>query len=101
VIKHFFKTDEKCKKGELRIAAYLGLMTCPSASILDKIKNTLESEEVNQVGSFVWSHLTNLMETSSPLKQNIKSILSNSMLKKMNNSRKEHYRIVMKLKIHI
>jgi hypothetical protein len=25
---------------ELRIAAYLGLMTCPSASILDKIKNT-------------------------------------------------------------
>lgn len=76
---------------ELRIAAYLGLMTCPSASILDKIKNTLESEEVNQVGSFVWSHLTNLMETSSPLKQNIKSILSNSMLKKEFNLEKMKY----------
>ncbi|VDI44373.1 Hypothetical predicted protein [Mytilus galloprovincialis] len=76
---------------EIRIAAYLGLMTCPSKSILNKIQTTLESEEVNQVGSFVWTHLTNLMETSSPLKQSIKSILSNDILKKEFNLEKMKY----------
>ncbi|XP_063426893.1 apolipophorins-like [Mytilus trossulus] len=76
---------------EIRIAAYLGLMTCPSKSILNRIQTTLESEEVNQVGSFVWTHLTNLMETSSPLKQSIKSILSNDILKKEFNLEKMKY----------
>ncbi|XP_076095776.1 uncharacterized protein LOC143066849 [Mytilus galloprovincialis] len=38
---------------EIRIAAYLGLMTCPSKSILNKIQTTLESEEVNQFGGRV------------------------------------------------
>ena len=50
--------------------------------VLNTIKYTLEREEVNQVGSFVWSHLTNLMETSNPLKQDIRSILEDESLKK-------------------
>lgn len=33
---------------ELRIAAYLAVMQCPSSRILDKIKATLHAEEVNQ-----------------------------------------------------
>lgn len=35
-----------------------------------------------QVGSFVWSHLTNLMETSDPHKQEIREILEDETLKK-------------------
>lgn len=76
---------------ELRIAAYLSLMKCPSTSILKRIQTTLESEDVNQVGSFVWTHLKNLMETSSPLKQNIKRILTNKILKKEFNLEKLKY----------
>jgi hypothetical protein len=38
---------------ELRIAAYLATMTCPSNIVMSKVRYLLESEEVNQVGSFV------------------------------------------------
>jgi hypothetical protein len=55
-------------------------MECPTNDVLVRVKNTLETEEVNQVGSFVWSHLTNLMESSSPLKQQIRAILTNEKL---------------------
>lgn len=75
-----FQTKEE--DSELRIAAYLAIMECPSESVLNYVKTTLESEEVNQVGSFVWSHLTNLMETSDPLKQDIRSILEDEVLRK-------------------
>lgn len=72
----------KEEDSELRIASYLALMTCPSDVTLSRVRFVLESEEVNQVGSFVWSHLTNLMETSSPLKQSIRNIVSDEELKK-------------------
>lgn len=74
--------NDKEEDSELRIAAYLALMQCPSKSILSTFQYALEKEEVNQVGSFIWSHLTNLMESSSPLKQDIRSILENEYLKK-------------------
>lgn len=38
---------------------------------------------VSQVGSFVWSHLSNMMETSNPLKQDVKQMLKDIELKKM------------------
>jgi len=66
---------------ELRIAAYLAVMRCPTAQILDEIKQSLVSEGVNQVGSFVWTHLTNLQETSSPSKQQIRQMLSSEFLR--------------------
>ncbi|XP_071116773.1 uncharacterized protein [Haliotis cracherodii] len=65
---------------ELRIAAYLAVMQCPSEDVLSTIQGTLESEKANQVGAFVWSHLTNLMETSSPQKQTIRRILEDKTL---------------------
>ena len=34
---------------EIRIAAYKALMECPSDAVIDRIKRTLETEEVNQV----------------------------------------------------
>lgn len=67
---------------ELRINAYLALMSCPSSPILRLVTRTLEQEEINQVGSFVWTHLTNLQETSNPMKQEIKRILSRETLQK-------------------
>ena len=67
---------------ELRIAAYKALMECPTNDILSRIRVTLGNEEVNQVSSYVWSHLTNLMETSDPHKQAIRSILEDETLQK-------------------
>lgn len=72
----------KDEDSELRIASYQALMTCPSDNVLSRVRTVLESEEINQVGSYVWSHLTNLMETSSPLKQEIKNIINDQALKK-------------------
>ncbi|XP_046557707.1 uncharacterized protein LOC124266910 isoform X2 [Haliotis rubra] len=67
---------------ELRIAAYLAVMQCPSEDVFSRIQGTLMSEKAKQVGSFVWSHLTNLMETSSPQKQTIRRILEDKTLGK-------------------
>ena len=67
---------------ELRINAYLSLMECPNEDVLTDIRRLLEEEEVNQVGSFIWTHLTNLMETSSPLKQETREILEQTPLEK-------------------
>lgn len=53
---------------ELRIAAYLELIRCPDYITIKYIKFVLKSEEVNQVGSFVWSHLKNLAKSASPIR---------------------------------
>lgn len=66
---------------ELRINAYLSIMPCADEQVIAKVKDMLEAEKVNQVGSFVWTHLTNLMESSSPHKQNIADIIDNANLK--------------------
>lgn len=52
---------------EIRIASYLQIMRCPTYMSIQAIKEVLLAEEVNQVGSFVWSHLTNLGQASSPV----------------------------------
>ena len=67
---------------EIRIGAYLNLMECPSQDNLNIIKQTLTIEKASQVGSFIWSHLTNLMESSSPHKQSIRTILEKEDLKR-------------------
>nr|XP_036224407.1 apolipophorins isoform X1 [Bactrocera oleae]XP_036224408.1 apolipophorins isoform X1 [Bactrocera oleae] len=60
---------------EVRIAAYLQVMICPDYFSIKKIKNTLKTEEINQVGSFVWSHLRNLAKSSSPLYITVQTLL--------------------------
>ena len=67
---------------EVRIAAYLATMQCANRETIQQVRKVLETEEVNQVGSFVWTHLTNLMETSDPLKQDVRKILEHQSLKK-------------------
>ncbi|XP_059147634.1 uncharacterized protein LOC131935270 [Physella acuta] len=75
----FMDTNED---SELRITAYLGVMQCWNEDNLVLVKQTLEKETTNQVGSFVWTHLTNLLETSSPHKQALRDILNDEKLKK-------------------
>jgi len=65
---------------ELRIHAFLAIMTCPT-NVLPKVRMVLSGEPVNQVGSFVWTYLENLKETSSPLKQQLSSILEDAKLR--------------------
>lgn len=74
--------ENKQADSELRINAYLGVMQCITEQNLPRIQAVLESEEVNQVGSFIWTHLTNLQETASPLKKDIRAILEDAKLKK-------------------
>ncbi|XP_014467442.1 PREDICTED: uncharacterized protein LOC106740686 [Dinoponera quadriceps] len=61
---------------EIRIASYLQVMRCPDYNVVKTIKHALKVEEVNQVGTFVWSHLTNIYSSSSPTKIEIQSLLT-------------------------
>lgn len=67
---------------EIRISAYLGLMKCPTKEIIDTVKDRLTSEGVNQVASFVWSHLTNLQESAAFEKQWIRELIGDDLLQK-------------------
>lgn len=60
---------------EIRIASYLQVMRCPDYQSIQEIKKLLEEEEVNQVGSYVWSHLTNLGKASSPVWVEVQGLL--------------------------
>lgn len=66
---------DKEQDTEVRIASYLGLIKRANRKIVHDIKDILDKEEVDQVENFIWSHLKNLKETESPLKQEIKEIV--------------------------
>ncbi|XP_049847119.1 uncharacterized protein LOC126299332 [Schistocerca gregaria] len=63
---------------EIRIAAYLQIMRCPNYIVIKTIKHALIEEEVNQVGSFVWSHLKNLLKSSNPNRVEIQGLLQDT-----------------------
>lgn len=65
---------------EVRIASYLQFMKCPSYLTIKQVKAFLPTESVNQVGSFVWSHLTNLAKTSSPTKVELQGLLADNKM---------------------
>jgi len=67
---------------EIRINAYLAAVQCADDQTLVRIQSVLKSEEINQVGSFIWTHLTNLQETASPAKAAIRAIVENIQLQK-------------------
>ncbi|CAL7937265.1 unnamed protein product [Xylocopa violacea] len=78
---------------EIRIASYLQVMRCPDYNVIKTIKHTLKSEEVNQVGAFVWSHLTNLYNSASPTRVEIQSLLTDRDLDdKFNGDRRKFSR---------
>lgn len=68
----FSRTEEQV---EVRIAAYLGAMNCADRELVRRIKRVYDSERLIQLKAFIYSHVTNLQESSSPLKENIKKIL--------------------------
>ncbi|CAH0561935.1 unnamed protein product [Brassicogethes aeneus] len=61
---------------EIRISSYLQLMKCPNYLNIRNVKNTMLNEEVNQVGSFVWTHLNNLLKSAIPSRVEVQSILT-------------------------
>lgn len=65
---------------ELRIAVYLETMRCPDYLTIKYIKYILQTEEVNQVGSFVWSHLKNTAKSASPVRVAAQALLGDDDL---------------------
>lgn len=63
-------------EAEIRIASYIQSMRCPDYISIKLIKNVLKHEVINQVGSYVWSHLKNLATSSSPVKVEAQGLLS-------------------------
>ncbi|XP_060807756.1 uncharacterized protein LOC106135284 [Amyelois transitella] len=61
---------------EIRLASYLQVMRCPTLSTIRKIFHALRNEPVNQVATFVWSHLNNLGQSSLPSRVEIQGLLS-------------------------
>uniref|UniRef100_A0A8C0E305 Vitellogenin domain-containing protein n=1 Tax=Balaenoptera musculus TaxID=9771 RepID=A0A8C0E305_BALMU len=60
---------------EIRINAYLALMRCPSEEVFAQVRHTQAGEPSTQVGSFVWSHLLQLLETGDPLKRALREAI--------------------------
>ncbi|XP_061009876.1 uncharacterized protein LOC133063958 [Dama dama] len=60
---------------EIRINAYLALMRCPGEEVFAQVQRTQAGEQSTQVGSFVWSHLLQLLETDDPLKQTLREAI--------------------------
>ncbi|XP_062546026.1 uncharacterized protein LOC134212310 [Armigeres subalbatus] len=67
---------------EIRIAAYQQAMRCPDYLSVKLIKHILKTEEVNQVGAYVWSHLTNIASSASPVRVEAQGLLADNDLGK-------------------
>ncbi|KAF5303409.1 hypothetical protein FQR65_LT08251 [Abscondita terminalis] len=78
-LENYFSSTRQ--NSEIRIAAYLAAMQCASYATFARVKDVLRTEEISQVGSFVWTHLTNLQETSSKWKQSLKDLVGNEFLR--------------------
>ncbi|XP_057171097.1 uncharacterized protein LOC113270878 [Ursus arctos] len=65
---------------EIRISAYLALMRCPGEEVFAQVRRTQAAERSTQVGSFVWSHLMELLETGDPLKRALQEALPEDIL---------------------
>ncbi|XP_059718042.1 uncharacterized protein LOC132335482 [Haemorhous mexicanus] len=67
---------------EIRIAAYYIAMKCPHEELFKQVQKTLLKETSSQVGSFVWSHLSQLLETDDPLKEHLRDAIPDEILSK-------------------
>lgn len=67
---------------EIRIGAYRQAMRCPDYLSIKLIKHVLKIEELNQVGSYVWSHLSNLASSASPVRVEAQGLLADNDLGK-------------------
>ncbi|KAF4791976.1 hypothetical protein TURU_125831 [Turdus rufiventris] len=67
---------------EIRISAYYIAMKCPHEELFKQVQKTLLKEASSQVGSFVWSHLSQLLETDDPLKEHLRDSIPDEILSK-------------------
>ena len=67
---------------ELRITAYKALISSPTTNTIVAVQTLLRSETINQVGSYIWSHLTSMkdIENSSPTKRYLKRLTEDPQL---------------------
>lgn len=63
---------DRQEDSEIRIKAYLALVACPCATVANQLKEILDKETVNQVGSFIQSHLRNLRASADRNKDDAK-----------------------------
>ncbi|XP_076681659.1 retinoid- and fatty-acid binding glycoprotein apolipophorin isoform X2 [Andrena cerasifolii] len=66
---------DKNEDSEVRIKTYLSLVACACPHVANNLKEVLDKESVNQVGSFIQSHLKNLRASTDPNKQDAKNQL--------------------------
>uniref|UniRef100_A0A8I3NDY4 Vitellogenin domain-containing protein n=1 Tax=Canis lupus familiaris TaxID=9615 RepID=A0A8I3NDY4_CANLF len=78
VLSRLYQNPEE--DAEIRINAYLALMRCPGEEVFAQVRRTQASEQSTQVGSFVWSHLMQLLETDDPLKRALQEALPEDIL---------------------
>ncbi|XP_064334830.1 uncharacterized protein LOC105089063 [Camelus dromedarius] len=78
VLSRLYQSPEE--DAEIRINAYLALMRCPGEELFAQVRRTQAGEQSTQVGSFVWSHLLQLLETDDPLKQALREALPEDVL---------------------
>ncbi|RVE52154.1 hypothetical protein evm_003227, partial [Chilo suppressalis] len=71
---------------EVRIASYLQVMKCPTLGTMRKIFHSLRNEPVNQVATFVWSHLNNQQQSSLPSRVEIQGLLSGHTMPQLEDS---------------
>lgn len=62
-----FKNREE--DSEVRIEAYLAAIECPSGALANDIQALLDSEPINQVGSFITSHLNSIKASTDPKRE--------------------------------
>ncbi|XP_057263855.1 uncharacterized protein LOC130598454 [Pezoporus wallicus] len=72
--------QETSEDVEIRIAAYYIAMNCPHGELFKQVQKTLLKETSSQVGSFVWSHLSQLLETDDPLKEHLRDSIPDEIL---------------------
>ncbi|XP_059491190.1 apolipophorins [Neocloeon triangulifer] len=67
--------EDREEDSELRIKAYLVAATCPCGKVFESVSKLVQNEPVNQVGSFIATHLRNLRASANPDKAGAKAIL--------------------------
>ncbi|XP_043491499.1 apolipophorins [Polistes fuscatus] len=67
--------SDRDEDSEIRIKVYLALVNCACPHVATKIEEILNKETVNQVGSFITSHLRNLRASTDPNKKAAKKFL--------------------------
>ncbi|KAH8384937.1 hypothetical protein KR200_008808, partial [Drosophila serrata] len=67
---------------ELRIEAYLALISCPNGEIANQIAEIVNTEKVNQVGGFIASNLKAIRDSTDPKREQQRYYLGNIRITK-------------------